>query len=315
MIQGYKPEGTDHQFHRTCNVCNSRLTSRFSNVRDPITNESFAILACTKCGLGHTVPQPAEMLSYYGKQYYGKRHGITSRFFLKRSLNMLARTRNAISGGCLLDIGCGDGSFLLAAKEAGWKVTGTELNPHPARALGLDVRQTLNHMDRMERFDCITMWHSLEHMRDIKATLSLIAGRLNPQGRLIIAVPDNSSLQASVFGPGWLHLDVPRHLYHFDPDSLQFSLENTGFRVCHFRHHEMEYNLIGWSQSAMNYLPPKPNVFLDLLTGKGKDHSTWNKILNLILGSILTSASAIMLPVEALTGRSGTFVMVACRKA
>ncbi len=214
----------------------------------------------------------------------------------------------------LLDVGCGDGSFLLAARDAGWKVMGTELNPRPARSLGLDVRHTLDHIAHPERFDCVTMWHSLEHMKDTKSTLLSIAGLLAPQGHLIIAVPNNGSLQAKMFGSKWLHLDVPRHLYHFDPGSLRFSLENAGFHVCRSGYHETEYNIMGWSQSAMNYLNPMPNVFLDLLTGKGKGHSGWTKTSNLIFGSILALIFSAMLPVETLIGRSGTFVMTACRK-
>ncbi len=68
-------------------------------------------------------------------------------------------------------VGCGDSSFLLAARRAGWNVMGTEINPYPARAVGLDVRHTLDQIDHTERFDCVTLWHSLEHMRDIKSTL------------------------------------------------------------------------------------------------------------------------------------------------
>ncbi len=301
--------------HRTCNVCKGALTPRFNEVRDPITNESFAILSCTKCGLGHTNPHLADLSRYYGKHYYGSRHGITSKFCARRRLRFLERTTDKATKKRLLDVGCGDGSFLLAARETGWKVMGTEMNPSPARAFGLDVRHTLDHIEHTERFDCVTLWHSLEHMRDIKSTLLLIARLLDPQGHLIIAVPDNGSLQAKLFGPRWLHLDVPRHLYHFDPGSLHFSLENAGFRVRHSRHQEIEYDLIGWSQSAMNYLNPTPNIFLDLLAGRGKDHSAWAKTSNLILGSILTLASAAALPVEALIGRSGTFVTVACRNA
>ena len=92
-------------------------------------------------------------------------------------------------------------------------------------------------------------------MKDIKSNLQLIAGRLAPQGLLIIAIPNNDSLQARLFGPRWLHLDVPRHLYHTDPGSLRFSLETAGFHVYKSRHDETEYNLIRWSQSAMNYTP------------------------------------------------------------
>ena len=300
--------------HQTCNVCNGPLIPRFNEVRDPMTNEPFAILACTTCGLGHTAPHPADLGRYYGTHYYGSRHGVTSKFCARQRLRFLQRTTTATQKR-LLDVGCGDGSFLLAAKEAGWKVMGTEINPGPARSFGLDVRQAINDIDDTERFGCITMWHSLEHIKEIKSTLLLIEKRLAPQGHLIIAVPNAGGLQARLFGPRWLHLDVPRHLYHFDPGALRFALEDAGFIVCGSKYHETEYDLIGWSQSTMNYLNHTPNIFFDVLTGKGKGHSTWTKTSNLILGSILTLIFAAALPVETLTGRSGTVVMVGCRKA
>ena len=300
--------------YRSCNVCHSPLALRFNTVRDPITDESFSILECTRCGLGHTHPQPTDLDPYYGRHYYGSRHGITAKFCIRRRLRFLERTAGKTTGKRLLDVGCGDGSFLLAAKEAGWDVAGTEINPHLARAFNLDIRHNLRQIEGTEQFDCITMWHSLEHMKDVKSTLHLIAGLLTPKGRLHIAVPNNDSLQAKLFGPRWLPLDVPRHLYHFNPSSLRIGLENAGFQVFSSKHHETEYNLIGWSQSAMNYLNHTPNIFHDFLSGKGKYHSVWARTSNFILGSILTLASAAALPVEALMGRSGTFVMVASRK-
>ena len=298
----------------TCNVCGGSLTPRFRSVRDPITNESFAILSCTQCGLGHTIPQPSDLSTYYGQQYYGQRHSITTEFCTKRSLRSIGGTSHHPNKRRLLDVGCGDGSFLIAARKAGWRVMGTELNPYPARAFGLDVRHALNEIDPTEDFDCITMWHTLEHMRDIKSTLLLIERLLAPNGRLIIAVPNSASLQAQLFRNRWLHLDVPRHLYHFDPASLRFSLEDAGFSVYRFGQNEIEYNLIGWSQSAMNYLMFNPNMFLDFLTGKGKDHSIWAKASCLILGSILTLTFIAALPFEALLGRGGTFVTFARKK-
>jgi SAM-dependent methyltransferase len=307
MMPDHKSEKPIHQ---TCDVCNSGLTNRFGRARDPLTNESFSILACTKCGLGHTHPHPPDLSPYYGSHYYGGRHSVTARFCIRRRLRFL---ENAAQKR-LLDVGCGDGSFLIAAKEAGWNVTGSEINPHPARTFNLDIRHNLDQIEDTEQFDRITMWHSLEHMEDIKSTLRLLAKLLAPKGRLIIAVPNNDSLQAKWFGPRWLHLDVPRHLYHFTPGSLRFSLENAGLHVYRSGQHEIEYDLLGWSQSALNYLNPTPNIFFDFLTGKGKDRSVWTKTSNFILGSILTPASIGALLVETLMGRSGTLVMTACRK-
>ena len=201
--------------------------------------------------------------------------------------------------------------FLLNARNNGWKVTGTEANPHPAQALGLDVRPSIHHIDHNEKFDCITFWHSLEHMEDIKATLFSIARILDTEGHLIIAVPNSDSLQAKIFGPNWLHLDVPRHLYHFNRFSLNFSLEKAGFHIHNTRGNELEYNLIGWSQSAMNCFNLKANLFFHFLTGKVKNCSVWNKAANLILGSILTLLFSAAVFVETFAEHNGTIVITA----
>ena len=181
----------------------------------------------------------------------------------------------------------------------------------PAQAFGLDIRPSIHHIDHNEKFDCITFWHSLEHMKDIKATLFSIAGMLDTEGHLVIAVPNSDSLQAKIFGPNWLHLDVPRHLYHFNRFSLNFSLEKAGFHIHNTIGNELEYNLIGWSQSAMNCFNLKPNLFFHFLTGKVKDYSAWNKASNLILGSTLTLLFSSALFVETLAERNGTIVITA----
>ena len=237
-------------------------------VRDPLTNEIFSIEQCIRCGLGHTLPQPVELGNYYIAGYYGNRHGFTARHCSRRRLCFV---NSAITGGKfgrLLDIGCGDGSFLLEARIAGWEVMGTELNPVLARELGLDVKENLAQLGNGERFDCITMWHTLEHMRDIPSTLKRVAALLDTNGKLIVAVPDWGGVQAAIFRERWLHLDVPRHLYHFDHDSLKYCLESAGLSLERQWHHEFEYDLLGWSQSALNWLMTVPNVFFDILTGK-----------------------------------------------
>jgi len=52
-----------------CNACGSPLEVRFASVLDPQTRETFAIHSCTRCGLGHTTPQPADLSGYYGAAY------------------------------------------------------------------------------------------------------------------------------------------------------------------------------------------------------------------------------------------------------
>ena len=294
-----------------CNVCGNKLRIRFPRVVDPITMEEFAIHNCKGCGLGHTVPQPMDTGRYYGPSYYGNRHGITAQYCIKRRMGFVAAAMNEKSGNRLLDIGCGDGSFLLSAKKAGWEVTGTEMNPKSARKAGLDVKETLEELVNGREYDCITLWHSLEHMRDIRYTLAQLAGLLTPNGKILIAVPDNEGIQSKLFGPRWLHLDVPRHLYHFDADSLSFCLASAGLNTLAQWHQEFEYDAMGWSQSALNCIFPTPNLFFDYLTGKKETSSTIFRTSIIAFGSMVTILSFPAVAWGTLLRRGGTLVTVA----
>jgi SAM-dependent methyltransferase len=297
---------------QNCNVCGNTLTSYFSAVRDPLSSEIFAIYKCVSCGLGHTMPQPADLGHYYKKQYYGHRHGFTLRHCLKRRLGFVASAVGSGTGRRLLDIGCGDGSFLLAAKDAEWEVVGTELNPEPARLAGLDVKENIEQIPPSSQFDCITMWHTLEHMRDIPSMLAHIEVLLKPEGKLIIAVPNFGGLQARVFGAKWLHLDVPRHLFHFDAAALQHCLTSAGFLSERQFHQEFEYDLLGWSQSALNHLvPSSPNVFFDSLAGKQNNAGNFALVASFLIGSLLTLLSLPALVAGTVLGRGGTLIVVA----
>jgi len=299
----------------TCTACGGGLTPHLTDVRDPLTGETFAVARCSVCGLGHTLPQPADLDRYYTSSYYGNRHGFTARFCMRRRLKFVAAALpGSNTAGRLLDIGCGDGSFLLAAREAGWKVMGTELNPAPGRSAGLDVRESVEEIEQPGSFDCITMWHTLEHMRDVPAMLKQVSRLLGPEGRLVIAVPDWGGLQARMFRKHWLHIDVPRHLYHFDAAALGYCLGTAGFGVERRWHQELEYDLLGWSQSALNSLmPAHPNLFFNWLTGKKCSAGTLTRFAGILLGSLLT---LLALPAQAagtLIGRGGTLIVSARR--
>ena len=294
-----------------CIVCGGALEAHFPEVRDPLTGETFSVVSCTQCNLGQTTPQPDDLGRYYGPRYYGNRHGLTLRHCISRRLGFINAALPDGEGRRLLDIGCADGSFLLEARQAGWDVTGTELDPLTARQAGLDVRGEISELREGAPFDCITMWHTLEHMRDIPRMLTNVAGLLKPEGRLIIAVPDFGGMQAQLFGPKWLHVDVPRHLYHFTAGSLRHALANAGFSVQRTWHQEFEYDLLGWSQSALNYLMSEPNVFFDALTGKQGKTGGFARLCACLLGALLTLLSLPALALGTLLGRGGSLIVVA----
>jgi SAM-dependent methyltransferase len=295
-----------------CNACDGALKTRFSSVIDPQTQQTFSIDACEACGLGHTSPQPDDLKPYYGSEYHGGRHGLTATLCARRRLRLVTTVVGKNPGRRLLDVGCGDGTFLLAAKERGWSVVGTEMNVETASGSGLDVRKSLDDLGG-STFDCITLWHSLEHLRDPRGALGQISQLLDPNGFLIVAVPDAEGYQARAFGSEWFHLDVPRHLYHFGNRSLTGLLSAVGLRVLRRGHQEFEYDVFGWAQSALNKMLPVPNTLFYLLTGRPTRAGRAQLAATALLGVGATTLAVPATAFTALSRRGGTLIAVASR--
>lgn len=297
-----------------CNACGAVRppVPRLSAVRDPQSTERFAILRCEACGVGHTSPEPEDLAPYYGPAYYGNRHSFTERYCAARRVRLLWQATRARSGK-LLDIGCGDGTFLLAAKEHGWTVAGTEIGgaKEISKRTGLDVRDSLGEVGDIAPFDAITMWHTLEHFREPHAIVAAARERLKADGTFIVAVPDAAGLQATVFKDKWFHLDVPRHLYHFDRASLTSMLDRAGFRVTRWHHLEIELDVFGWLQSALNAVMPQPNVLFQSLTGKPRTSGAGQLALSYALGTMLGPAALAATAVGTLARRGATLIAIA----
>lgn len=142
----------------------------------------------------------------------------------------------ALPDGHALDVGCGNGAWLLKLQSLGWQVEGVEFNSlacEVARAAGLVVYQgSLADAARPSNFyDVVRIWHTLEHVPNPDAELREIARILKPGGRLIIGVPNAGGWLARIWGPLWFDLDVPRHFWHFTAAHLQQLVEHAGFRV------------------------------------------------------------------------------------
>jgi SAM-dependent methyltransferase len=299
---------------RSCNACGGPLGRGLEAVRDPQSLETFDIRSCTSCGLGHTSPIPEDVGAYYGAAYYGKRHSFTDRYCLARRLRILSGA--ARRTGRLLDIGCGDGDFLRAAIARGWEGLGTEIGgaAENARAAGLDVRGDLAAFDASGpegRFDAVTMWHTLEHFPDPRATLERAGKLLADGGAMIVAVPDAAGLQASLFKGSWFHLDVPRHLYHFNQSALESLLGRAGFAVDRWYHQELELDVFGWMQSALNAALPRPNVLFQSLTGKPSHGGAGEVALSYALGAALAPAALAATAVGTAARRGATLVAIA----
>lgn len=136
--------------------------------------------------------------------------------------------------GRLLDVGCGNGAFLLRAREIGWHVTGCEPDlkaVEACRAQGLYVIQgdVFSKALNGELFDVVTISHVLEHVVDPPALLERSFTLLRPGGLLWLALPNPHSLGLRIFGSAWRGLHVPFHLCIPSQARLRRWMEATGY--------------------------------------------------------------------------------------
>ncbi|MEJ2593556.1 MAG: class I SAM-dependent methyltransferase [bacterium] len=231
----------------SCPLCGHNVFHRFLQTSDYfLTQEDFSLDRCDRCSLVFTNPVPAvEGLSaYYDSPEYLSHtshqkslYGLLYRFLRKINLHKKYQMISGFKpGGSALDIGQGTGEFLQYLKEKGWKVTGIEPNAK-ARNFARQHYQIesfgeekLNDLPT-NGFDLITMWHVLEHVVDLQARMKEIKRLIHGKGILIIAVPNLASPDFKIYGEKWAALDVPRHLYHFTPESMQFLLRKFNFKL------------------------------------------------------------------------------------
>jgi SAM-dependent methyltransferase len=251
------------------------------------------------------------MAVYYHAGYYGNRHGLTSRICNARRMRLTRKHLASKAAPELLDFGCGDGSFLLAARKEGWLCCGVERNRPDSLPDDVIVVGGLDELENQHRFDCVTLWHVLEHLDDPVDLLSRLRAHLKPGGVVLAAVPNFGSWQSRFTGSSWLHLDIPRHLYHFTRKSLSAAFEAAGFNVHGVAYGEFEYDVIGWSQGLLNRYLRGRNEFFKAVSGRPGNGSPFHRAIQVPAGMGLSLLAAVPAWGESLLGQAGTLILTA----
>jgi SAM-dependent methyltransferase len=233
-----------------CLLCGGRHWSILVEAQDPLPGEGglwFAVVQCQECGLCFTNPRPSErcIAEFYRCQYpplqvraQRKARRWWRRFPPWRRWRDRRECGIAWHGqGRLLDFGCGNGRLMARLQRRGWQVVGVDASAEAVRQvraeLGLRaLTGSLPHPELAgERFDVITMLSALEHVHEPLLVLRAAHDLLAPGGQLIVLVPNIDSLPFRWFGKDWFGLDLPRHLVHFTPVTLEQMLRHAGFEV------------------------------------------------------------------------------------
>ncbi|MFK7978253.1 MAG: class I SAM-dependent methyltransferase [Halioglobus sp.] len=286
-----EPDLTNQAIKKTslCWNCASDASEPIFIARDFDTAlQSFPIRSCSQCGLvysaniGDGVLEAAYSRAYYGSEKakfvpvveaivrFGQRRQAQS-IIKKYRRNAGAKATNELA---VLDIGCGRGLLLQAFAQLGANCLGIERDEFPGskpKGVELHVGSVSDSALTGRRFDIIVIWHVLEHITDLGQLFDELPKHLNPGGLLVISVPNFSSWQSQLFKRHWFHLDIPRHVTHFEKPWLDEKLSELGLVVVDSNTFTATQNVYGFLQSTLNAIfPEKPNRLYHLLTrGRG----------------------------------------------
>lgn len=205
-----------------------------------VSGEIFFLIENKKFGFLETHPRPSDIATYYESENYishtdgnkgifEKIYQLVKKITLQQKITLI---KKYISEGNLLDIGAGTGDFLAVAKKHHFKIFGIEPSKN-ARILsekkGIFLEENTNNIS--EKFNCITMWHSLEHIPNLYQQISFLKNHLEKEGILVIALPNYKSKDAEIYKNFWAGYDVPRHLWHFSRNSFETLFSENGFKI------------------------------------------------------------------------------------
>ena len=223
-----------------CPICEHKGAQEWLKGPDRLhgRREEYLLVRCPDCSLVwlNNPPQPSEMRLHYTDAYHklistAGQNPVAHWGFRKETVAQFKKS------GSLLDLGCGSGSFLEFMKSESWKLYGIEMSAEDARtAEGRSKAQVfvgdiLDGPFSAESFDVITCFDVLEHLYDPRRVMSRISEWLKPGGIFYVLVPNVDSAEARVFRSYWHGLELPRHLFHYSPASLELLAETAGLRV------------------------------------------------------------------------------------
>jgi SAM-dependent methyltransferase len=224
--------------------------------RFALSEPTWTIVRASSSGLVMLNPRPdaAAAAKHYPEQAYdpflhpGNCRTQRDRAYLYLSSLLLGWKAGVVTRGLrkpadavrVLEIGCSTGRLLLRLhKDYGIplkNLCGIEPDRQTAAiaaSAGLSRISVadLSETDFDNRFDRIIFWHALEHLHHIECALDKTRDLLEPDGMVVITLPNINSDDAGRYGAHWIALDAPRHLYHFSPETLSRLLEKHGFSV------------------------------------------------------------------------------------
>lgn len=225
---------------KTCYLCGSTEFEKLEgSVRD---DASLDVLCCKNCSL-----VSLSSFDHIDENFYENdmMHGgeVNVKNWLEQTKDDDSRRfrflKKELKNKKVLDFGCGNGGFLKRSKKLAKKVAGIDLQTSMAdfyKKNNLEVFQDIGQIE--DKFDLITMFHVLEHIKDPIELLKRLGESLTPEGQIIIEVPSSDDALLSIYkNPAFSHFTYwSCHLFLFNEKTLLEVIEKAGFRVNYLKY-------------------------------------------------------------------------------
>ena len=219
---------SDTEYFSNCIICGSHRLKRMDRYAGAF------LCKCGSCGFIFSlkIPSEEELAEYY--KNYGQEEYI-SPITIKRYNELLDGFEKYRKNNRILDVGCGFGHFLEAARKRGWEVFGTE---YTARAVetcekkGIRMAQgsLANAQFPDGGFDMITSFEVIEHINNPIDDLMEKRRIIRTGGALYITTPNFNSLIRYYLGPRDLNIFYPEHLSYYTPRTIHNLLRKFDFK-------------------------------------------------------------------------------------
>ncbi len=237
-----------------CPVCESTSIEPMAKLADRFfqpANKCFCLYQCKRCNNRVLLPKPSpdflpethragSLVEHtyspnvlHGRLITAYRRAMlyTHVQFVRRIAMEQQKSKRLVR---LLDVGCGDGSFLDAAEIR--PCIGMDISPRAVAAVNARgvsaVNASLRHPPFPDHsFSLVTLFHVLEHLSPPQLYLERVRQLLSPNGDVVIQVPNFDCAQAKLLKGNWLGYDAPRHVVNYSATSLIQALVQSGFTI------------------------------------------------------------------------------------
>jgi 2-polyprenyl-3-methyl-5-hydroxy-6-metoxy-1,4-benzoquinol methylase len=216
---------------------------------------------CVRCSMVYLNPvfRDGELMKYYINMHnvqstIVKNESHFYKLIYSKGLNSVNKFTKQRKN--LIDIGCSSGFFLDLAAKYGWRTYGIEFNQNEKKLVDKKhvlFSQDIDTLPINLKFDLVTMWDVIEHIKNGNMFLKKIKKKLNKGGILFMQTPNVTSFAARVLQEKCNLFDGIEHVNLYSFQTMKILAEKNGFKILN---NESVISEIPIISNYLNYTDP-----------------------------------------------------------